>query len=624
MCGIIGIWDHKQRLKQGQFQKCLDSLTHRGPDDYGIYENDGLFLGMRRLSIIDIEGGNQPMVSSDGDRYLVFNGEIYNYIEIRDRLKARGMSFKSASDSEVLLNSLEKGESGIEDLRGMFAFAHFHKSREELLLCRDRLGVKPLYYLDKPGDCFLFASELKGIVSLCKTLNIKLEIDPTAVYHYLSFLNVPQPRSIYKGIRSMRAGEYMTIRKEGISNVEKYWTPDYHPKFTGSLSKAIERSREIIKESVKIRLRSDVPLGIFLSGGLDSSVVAYEASKLGVDLKTFTVSIVGDQQFDESKVAKNTARQLGLDNIVLPLEMNVNETIQKVVSQYDQPFADPSAIPSLGISELASEYVKVVLNGDGGDEQFAGYRRYVLARHLRKVGGVPKLAGLVLNAISKNPERRSTLGFFKRMMRIAGIEDPEDVYIALTTDTLLSSDKKSIWLNEVIDLESVFENSVYQDMSSLDQQLFADLNLNLLSGLLVKMDIASSAYSLEARSPFLDHQLYEFTAKLPGKYKINRGATKYVLRKAYETQLSNEVVWGKKKGFEVPLNRWLNSELSEMKNDLLLNKSSLIYDYLDYEVVNPMIQYKSHSDKNLDYVIYSLIVLELWLQSNLIGKNSFV
>lgn len=615
MCGIIGVWDHKNRISKNGFKKCLDTLSHRGPDDYGVFEEEGLFMGMRRLSIIDIEGGSQPVYSQDERRVLVFNGEIYNYLEIKEKLRSEGKSFRSSSDSEVLLQSLEKGVEGIADLRGMFAFAHFDRVQRKLLLCRDRLGVKPLYYMNIPGDCFMFASELKGIKALCKELNILLEIEPKSIYNYLSFLNVPQPETIYKNVKSLFRAEYLELNKEGDDNIQKYWELDYRSKNELSFEETIHRTREIIAESVKIRLRSDVPVGIFLSGGLDSSIVAYEASQIGQNLTTFTVAIEGDKEFDESGIAGRTAAALGLKNVVLPLKINVLDTLQKIVGQYDQPFADPSAIPSLGISELAGNHVKVVLNGDGGDEQFAGYRRYVLTQHLNKLKVIPRFAGKLGYQLLEGADRRSYKGFLQRVLRISSLNDLEDRYVALTTDTFTKKEKQELWVHNKAPDSGLFESLNKNSLKGIVYQTHMDRNINLPSGLLVKMDIASSAFSLEARSPLMDHKLFEFSSGIPDKFKVNKGITKYVLRKAYETELSEEVVMGKKKGFEIPLKSWLGNELYDFKNDLLSNSSSQIYNYLDHNIIKGILDEKSFTDRNTSYIIYSLIVLEAWLNN---------
>lgn len=615
MCGIIGVWDHKNRISKPRFKVALDSLTHRGPDDYGIFEEDGLFLGMRRLSIIDIEGGHQPIFSPDGGKVLVFNGEIYNYLELKEKLKSQGHQFKTSSDSEVLLHILETGPERISDLRGMFGFAHYDRTQKSLMLCRDRMGQKPLYYMDRPGDCFIFASELKGIKTICESLGLPLEINPQGIYHYLSFLNVPQPISIYKNVDSLFRSEYLRVGMNGGAKRSKYWNIEYTPKHSTGFVDTVTQVREIIAESVKIRLRSDVPVGIFLSGGLDSSIVAYEASRLGENLTTFTVAIEGDEKLDESGIASRTAAALGLKNEILPLRINVLDSVQKIVNQYDQPFADPSAIPSLGISELASRHVKVVLNGDGGDEQFAGYRRYVLTKHLDKLGFVPGFMSRMGYGLLSGASRRNYLGFLQRMLRITSLTNREDRYVAMTTDTFTNAEKQTMWSHESLIDPNLFGKLDRLDLKGIDYQMHMDRNINLPSGLLVKMDIASSAYSLEARSPLMDHRLFEFSALVPDEFKVHKGMTKYILRKAYERELSNEVVMGKKKGFEIPLDKWLDGDLSELKNDLLTDSTANIYDYLDKSFVNDILRGKTLIGRNNSYIIYSLIILEAWLRN---------
>lgn len=614
MCGIIGAWLAKTNISNEDFNTAVDSLYHRGPDERGVFIENQFYLGMRRLSIIDLKSGSQPIYNEDKTKVVLFNGEIYNYKELIQQLTLRGHCFRTESDTEVIVHTLEEGFDKISNLRGMFAITHYDRVKGELSLIRDRVGVKPLYYLYKPEQYFLYSSELKGIKALADILNIKLRINPDAIYHYLSFSNIPQPVTIYEDVKALMPGHVLRFNGKSV-NISRYWNYNYYPKFQGTFEEAKEQCRYLIKESVALRLRSDVPLGLFLSGGVDSSVVAYEAAKLvGSGLQTFTVGFPSDPRFDESSVASATANSLGINNTILPLDYDPLSTFFNVIDAYDQPFADPSAIPSLRISELAGEHVKVVINGDGGDEQFAGYRRYGLARYL---AALPDLSILEKILRYMPSERRSAFGFLKRMLKISGLNS-EDQYLALTTDVLLDGEKDGAWIKDKIAKKTADIIRLEQNykLSSLDRLMHLDRCFNLLSGLLVKMDIATSAYSLEARSPFLDNKLFEFSSSLPDKYKYNGRVSKHILREIYKDKLSKEVISGGKRGFEIPLVKWLKQDFKDIRMSIINNNNSRIYDYLESDFVRKSLQFGSFQEKNQGYLVYSLLLLSYWLDKH--------
>ena len=612
MCGIIGAWLPKNKLSNLELDSLINSIYHRGPDEKGsLIEND-FYLGMRRLSIIDLKNGQQPIFNENKSKAVFFNGEIYNYNFLYDELSKQGFRFNSKCDTEVIVHSLEKGLDNIENLRGMFAFCYFDREEEVINLFRDRIGVKPLYYIYIPNKIFAFASEIKGIEQICKSINYNLEINDEAIYYYFSFANIPQPLTIYKDVYALMPGHYLKFDKKSIQ-IEKYWEYKYEPKLNYDLEDTKKLIHEELKESVRLRLYSDVPMGLFLSGGLDSSIVAYLASKgLNTNLKTYTVGFPGNKEFDESNVAKKTANSLGLENVLLPLEYNPLSSLINIPKIYDQPFADPSAIPSIEISKLASKEVKVVLNGDGGDEQFGGYRRYVLGK---KLYSLPNLSSLNLFFKIINPTRRSKLGFLKRLVKVSGLDKYEQ-NIALSTDMLLDKDKGDIFrFKNNYSTKSFISRFQKENIkSSLDSSMHLDRNINLLSGLLVKMDMASSAASLEARSPFLDNILFEKSSLLTDNYKINGVQTKYILKELYKDVLPNEVVYGKKKGFEIPLNRWLDNDFKPIIDQMLSDTNNKFYDYISVEFVNKLFKTKTYKDFNLDYLRYSTLVLFLWFK----------
>jgi asparagine synthase (glutamine-hydrolysing) len=619
MCGICGGW-LAGGLPGEAVDRALINMRHRGPDRSGRHCDGPLALGMVRLSIIDLgDGGSQPMFNEDGSIAVVFNGEIYNYRELAAELRQKGHRFRGDSDTEVLVHLYEEmGENLSSRLRGMFAFALWDSRRRRLLLVRDRFGKKPLYYARTPGGGIVFASELKGLRPLMEAADIPENIRTQGIYDYLSLGFVPQPETIYENVRSVPMGCRL-IHDGRRVDVAQYWELDFRHKQKISYREALKRTRELISESVRMRLRSDVPLGVFLSGGVDSSVIAYEAARqLGGDLQSFTVKMDAEA-FDESPVAARTAEMLGIRHHMLPLKVSPREEILRVVRQYDQPFADSSAIPSMAVSRLARQYVTVVLNGDGGDEVFAGYRRYLAARLATLGRWIPNgLGGRASQWLYRfsHGVRRSAAGFAGRFMR-AMPESWATRYLMWTSDLLLESDKRRLWLGGPMRAtEDWIEGIMPRGLSNLDMQLFGDIHLILQSDLLVKMDLATMAASVEGRSPLLDSSLIEFTASLPDGYRIRRGQLKSLLRDAYADVLPREVIRGPKRGFEVPLRQWLKNDLRELAYDTLASPSASVCNYLKSSYIKSLLQETTAQDRNWSGLVYALLVLELWLQES--------
>lgn len=615
MCGILGIFQ-VEKSNQTVIEEALLALKHRGPNDYGIYISDFGSIGMRRLSVIDLTGGHQPIFNEDKTISVVLNGEIYNYQELIPALESQGHVFQTKSDTEVLVHLYEQhGINTCQFLRGMFAFAILDERNQSMFVARDRFGKKPLYYLVHREEVF-FASEIKALRHLAKARGIQLTISSQAIYDYLSLGVVPQPSTIYQEVMCLPAASYMEITAKGHKTTE-YWRLEYMPKLELSYPESIEKVREVVSESVRLRLRSDVPLGVFLSGGVDSSVVAYEAAKeVGDTLQTFTVKM-GSAEFDESPIAAQTARMLGVQNTVLPLEMNPLEGLQKIVKHYDQPFSDSSAIPSLEISRLARQHVTVVLNGDGGDEIFGGYRRYIAAQRLASLEWIPnniaKAGAGLLESISSG--RRSPVGFAARFARGLA-QTPAERYLTWTADMLLETDKRSIWKAEnVLPTERLIETQLsnMQHLSGLDRQMALDTRFNLLSDLLIKMDMATMAYSLEGRSPLMDHVLAETVAQLPDSAKVGK-TTKQVLKDAYADKLPAIVTSGAKRGFEIPLEAWLEGSLRSLFQDTLGSSQSKVSEYLEPGFIKGILSRSILQDRNWKYIAYALLVLELWLE----------
>ena len=617
MCGILGGWSIQPVAAQ-TIRTALSRLLHRGPDDEGVYQSGPAFLGMRRLSIIDLARGHQPISNEDGTITVVFNGEIYNYKELISSLKCKGHSFKTDSDTEVLVHLYEDhGAEMVNYLRGMFAFALLDSRKDNLFLARDRFGKKPLYYAhDATRGSFYFASEIKALRILCETAK-RWCVRSQSIYDYLSLGVVPQPYTIYNEVSALPAASWAVF--DGCRlKIQPYWKLEYGrpSEITLSDHDLADKTRHLIKESVAIRLRSDVPLGVFLSGGLDSSIVAFEASRvLGENLRSFTIA-ADDPALDESGIARRTAKSLGIQNVVLPLRIEPLKALEWIVDQYDQPFADSSAIPSYEVSRLAREHVKVVLNGDGGDELFAGYRRYLAASQARYwrllPAGMAAVAQAILSPLAR--ARRSRFGFAARFLRGLTAE-PGRQYLTWTTDMLTEADKEQCWqLPAMKATEAWLESISTAGMSDVTALLARDAHVILLSDLLVKMDIATMSVSLEARSPFLDHVLAEFAAGLSPQILLMHHRTKGFLRETYKGLLSNEVLMGAKRGFEVPLLKWLGKDFRPVILDTIGRPGAKIDAFLDRKWIDNVIAQRTLQDRNWGYIMYALLVLELWLR----------
>jgi asparagine synthase (glutamine-hydrolysing) len=615
MCGVAGYCGTDGTVG-AQLKLALDELHHRGPDEQGTHLSDGVAMGAVRLSIIDVAGGSQPIYNEDGTVAVVYNGEIFNYRELRESLVRKGHAFTTNTDTEVLVHLYEEdGPEMVDHLRGMYAFAIHDARQGSVFLARDRFGEKPLYYsLDPSG--LMFASEVKALRPFAKAAGRSWTISEQALADYLSLGAVPQPQTIYREVHSLPPASHATFQ-DGRLSVRRYWFPSFEPKTELPYPDAQAEAREIIGEAVRLRLRSDVPLGVFLSGGVDSSVVAYEASQaLGGDLTCFTVSTGGS--LDESALARETAQRLGVRHEVLPLDLDPVTSIQTVVDHYDQPFADSSAIPSLQVARLASEHVTVVLNGDGGDEVFAGYRRHVAAAAYQKLSWVPRgvASAVARGAAGRQFARRSRLGLVSRFAR-GMLTSPEERHLVWTSDMLRESDKEKYWRGSPVQpSERLVRATFAPDLSVLDELLLSEREINLPSALLVKMDMATMASSVEARAPMLDHHVAEFAWRLPDRFRIRRGVPKALLRDAYRPFLPSGVVDGPKRGFEIPLAEWLEGGVRPMLHDSLGRSNARVLSYVDQQLLAELLHGTGLEDRNRADLLYALLVLELWLEKN--------
>ena len=602
MCGIIGIYG--EGVSPDALQAGLSKLQHRGPDEAGLFEQSPIALGIRRLSIIDLNVGVQPVRNESGEVVAVMNGEIYNHVELAKGLRSRGHSLRSRTDAEVLPHLYEEhGDAFVEHLRGMFAIALWDGRKQRLVLARDRFGKKPLYFRQPSANSLAFASELKALKALLP--NAKWSVREQGVYDYLSLGCVPQPETVFENVQQVPPATVLTFDGNKIKT-RQFWS--------NQKSSASGTLREHIRESVRLRLRSDVPVGVFLSGGVDSTIVAIEATKeVGDSLRTFTVKM-DDPVLDESAVAVGTARALGVRHEVLPLEISPREDLLSVVRHYDQPFADSSALPSWAVARVAARHVKVVLNGDGGDELFAGYRRHLAAFQLGRVGCVPRFLWKAVAALPAGG-RRSRMGFLRRFARGAGSAAGRR-YLEWSNDLLLETDKQHHWRGGAMrSTEEWVAAQMDPGLPPLRQQMHLDCRINLLSDLLVKMDMATMAHSLEARSPLLDQELAAFAAGISDAELLRGGQTKSILRKAYADELPATVMAAPKRGFEVPVARWLAKDWRELLHDSLAPGASS-EQFVSRRFLQDLLADRLAGDRNMPMLKYTLLVLELWLREH--------
>ena len=580
MCGISGIYNFKtsEPVSLHLLEAMTDTLIHRGPDGEGFYASGPIGLGHRRLSIIDLQGGNQPMTNEDQSVWVVFNGEIYNFGELRNDLIKKGHTFKTRSDTEVIVHLYEEhGERCLQYLRGMFAIAIWDRPKRILLLARDRVGKKPLFYLND-GSRIVFASEIKAIL---KVPDIPRDIDLEAVSDYFSLLYIPAPKTIFKQIRKLRPGHYLVVSESGVREVE-YWDISFTPTLSVTEEVWCERLLEAYREAVRIRLRSDVPLGAFLSGGIDSSSVVAVMSEL-MDRQVVTSFIGFDvREFNEQEYAREVASFFNTDHhetIIRPDAMGI---IEKLAWHYDEPFADSSAIPTYYVSKGARQHVTVALSGDGGDEIFAGYRRYYFDKRENMVRAfLPSslrqpifgsLAAIYPKADWAPRVFRAQATFESlACSHIEGYFRSMSAFRPAFKDKLLQWDVKQ----ELAGYDSVDVFRYHYDKAHTDDPVsriqYVDMKTYLPDDILVKVDRASMANSLEVRSPLLDHKFMELVATIPSSLKVSGTKGKYIFKKALKNILPRVILKRKKMGFSIPLARWFRNDLKDVAYDLICN-----------------------------------------------------
>ncbi|MBF8300103.1 MAG: Asparagine synthase, glutamine-hydrolyzing [Acidobacteria bacterium] len=588
------------------------AMVHRGPDDEGIYLGDGVAIGMRRLSIIDLDNGHQPVSNEDGSVWIVFNGEIYNYRELRRELEGRGHTFRTASDTETIVHLYEDhGPRCVEHLRGMFAFAIWDTRTRQVLLARDRLGIKPLYYAERDGE-LLFASELKPILQLDA---VGRSLSWEAVGHLFTFLATPPAQSIVAGISKLEPARVAVAGPGRPLKIERYWDVAFEPNETATEAELVERLRDLLTEAVTLHQVSDVPVGAFLSGGIDSSaIVAMMAKPAAGRLKTFSIGFE-EAGFDELVHARAVASQFGTDHHDLVLRPDVVEIVEDLTWYLDEPFGDTSAIPTYMVSKLAAEHVKVVLSGDGGDELFAGYDKYVVEGRERAYdrlpGPVKKLAGAVGSIMPYGMRGR-------RFLRHLALEGPSRY---LDASTLFHADEMpSLFRREALEhlarhdpwaAANVGPGCSRPDGDWLSAIQYRDLNHYLPLDILTKVDRMTMAHSLEARPPLLDHRLVEFAATIPARFRLRDGTTKYLFKQAMRGVLPDSIIDRQKQGFAVPISSWFRGELAGFARDLLLSDTCRQRGIFNVGYIERLLQLNAQG-RDLDLQIWTALSFEVW------------
>jgi len=621
MCGIVGIVRNDGNdVDKALLSRMCTAIRHRGPDDDGFYFNAPVGLGMRRLSIIDIAGGQQPIHNQDRTAWIVFNGEIYNYLELREKLEKLGHTFYTNSDTEVVVHAYDQyGSECPKHLRGMFAFAIWDERTQELFLARDRVGKKPLLYAQVNGQ-LIFGSEF---IALLQHPDVSREIDPHALDQYLSFMCVPAPLTAYKAIRKLEPGHTLRWRK-GEIKTERYWLPDFSHKLKITEEEAGQRTVAILRDAVRVRLMSEVPLGAFLSGGIDSSaVVALMSEESSERVKTFSIGF-DEQDFSELHHARRVAEHIGAEHHEFIVKPDALEVLPLLVEHYGEPYADSSAVPTYYVARETRKHVTVALNGDGGDESFAGYERYIAMTFTERYRKVPSFLRetVVKQAVNLIPtsQARSRVASAKRMLDAVSLPRVNrymhwvTVFNEAAKKPLYSSSfrEQTRDANAFGVLNTWFSKA--NGASVMDTALLTDLMTYLPNDLLVKVDIASMAVSLEARSPFLDHHVIEFAASLPPEMKARRLTTKYLLKRVLRQLLPKENLDRRKMGFGVPIGHWFRGRMQPFLREVLLSERSFRRGLFQRDRIQRLVDQHVSGEYDYSHQLWTLLMLELWFQ----------
>lgn len=618
MCGICGKVSWDGPIDPFLVHRMTEEIVHRGPDDVGTYVEQGVVLGHRRLSIIDLNTGKQPISNEDGTVWIVFNGEIYNFRQLRAELLQVGHRFKTQTDTEVIVHLYEQyGEQFLDKLSGMFAFAIWDARKRKLFLARDRVGIKPLYY-SVNGNSVTFASEIKALLS---DPSLKQEVDLQMIDRFLTVLYLPGSETMFRSVRKLPPGHYL-VCEDGKTQVHEYWNLRFPAEARNvSIEDATSELTQLLRDSVRSHMVSDVPVGVLLSGGVDSTgLLSFCVEETNKTIETFTIGFGGEEFADERSFARLAAERYGTKHYEMTISPNdFRDFLPTYVRHMEEPVCEPPAIALYYVSRLAREHVKVLISGEGGDEAFAGYQNY---RNLACLERVKKLgwpwaggAGLMLNGLSSIGASRFTryAAFMRTPLeeyyysRSAG---PQSPFVRLREELYMPGFRSQI----DPDLSLQYVRKCFGDVanqSALNKMLYVDTKTWLPDDLLIKADKMTMANSVELRVPLLDHKVLEFAASLPSEYKLKGLTTKFILKRALDGRVPKQVIKRKKTGLPIPLQSWISGELKEFSREVLLDRRTLARGYFKKRAIESLLQL-AEKDRMYGKEIFSLIVLELW------------
>lgn len=619
MCGINGFVQFNDKLKKNEIEQIIKkmnrSIVNRGPDEEGTYINKNIGLGIRRLSIIDLKTGNQPIFNEDSSMVIVFNGELYNYKDLKNDLINKGHIFKTTTDTEVVLHAFEEyGEKSFNFIKGMYAFAIYDINKDRLLIVRDRLGEKPLYFY-KDESKFIFSSELKGILSADL---IKKEIDENALSQFFQLTYIPAPNTILKNIKKLKPGYYIEIKTGHNPTINKYWDLEFNNNKLIYDIESIKRNlREKMFEAVEKCMISDVPLGAFLSGGIDSSIIVGIMSKIASKpIKTFNIGF-HEKQFDESERAKIVSKFNNTEHHTqIITEKDLFAILNKFFEYMDEPFADSSAIPTYLISKFAKNYVKVVLTGDGGDELFGGYSKYLINYYSEKYNRIPKLIRehILKNIINVFPNDYNITRKIKKVIRNSEKSIFEQRKELMKLGYKYDETKKLIKSDHISDISLIenYYNKYKNQTDELSLALYTDIKIVLEGDMLTKVDRMSMANSLETRAPFLYPDIVEFSTRIPSEYKIKNKKTKFILKETFSDILPEKIMKASKRGFGIPIGKWfrgsLKYEFLKVTNQKFIEDQNLF----NYEYIQKIFNEHQNKKEERGTELWTLFVFQNW------------
>lgn len=631
MCGIAGIFDTQAKcaIDQALLARMNQTQHHRGPDETGLHAEPGVGLAHKRLSIIDLSSGHQPLFNEDGSVVVVFNGEIYNFVDLIPELQALGHTFRTRCDTEVIVHAWEQwGEACVERFRGMFAFALWDRNKETLFLARDRLGVKPLYYALLDDGQLIFGSELKVLTAHPA---LRREIDPLAIEEYFAYGYIPEPRTIYQQAFKLPPAHTLTVKRgQPLPQPREYWDVPFEPLAAMTQNEAQEELVHLLRESVKIRLVSEVPLGAFLSGGVDSSAVVAMMAGLSTEpVNTCSISF-GDPAFNESEYAAQVAARYHTNHRVEQVDPDDFDLIDKLAALYDEPYADSSALPTYRVCELAKKNVTVALSGDGGDESFAGYRRYRWHMNEERMRSMipPAVRRPLFGLLGRlYPKADWAPKIFRAKATLEGMaRDSVEGYfhsISLMSDAMRERLFSPDFRHTLGGYRAVEVMQRHDARSPTREPLarvqYLDIKTYLVGDILTKVDRASMAHALEVREPLLDHKLVEWASRLPASLKLQGGEGKYVFKKAMEPYLPNDILYRKKMGFSIPLASWFRGPLKDKVRNAVLGPVLAQTGYFNADYLHELVDQHQSGLRDYSTALWTLLMFESFLRNQQAG-----